>query len=65
MDTLAFTEDYLPDNEQRMLNLITGFLNQVILLEASQLSGAGHDERTDGRKAHRNGVQRAILQEPA
>jgi len=32
MDPFAFIEDYLSDNEQGMLNLITWFLNQVMLL---------------------------------
>jgi len=46
MDPLAFIEDYPSGNEQGMLNLITWFLNQVMLLEAFHQSGAGHYERT-------------------
>jgi len=61
MDTLAFIEDYLSDNDQGMLNLITWFLNQVMLLEAFQQAGAGHYERTDARKAHRNGYKNRSL----
>jgi len=34
MDPLALIEDYLSDNEQGMLTLITWFQNQVMLLEA-------------------------------
>ncbi|MDN7025656.1 IS256 family transposase [Methanoculleus sp. FWC-SCC1] len=57
MDTLALIEDYLSDNDQGMLNLITWFLNQVMLLEAFQQTGAGHYERTDVRKTYRNGYK--------
>ncbi len=61
MDTLALIEDYLSDNDQGMLNLITWFLNQVMLLEAFQQAGAGHYERTDARTAHRNGYKNRSL----
>jgi putative transposase len=57
MDPFAFIEDYLSDNDQGMLNLITWFLNPVMVLEAFQQAGAGHYERTDARKAHRNGYK--------
>ena len=36
MDPLALIEDYLSDQENGMKNLITGFLNQVMLAEALQ-----------------------------
>jgi len=61
MDPLAFIEDYLSDNEQGMKNLITWFLNQVMLLEAFQQAGADHYERTDARTAHRNGYKTRSL----
>ncbi len=57
MDPLALIEDYLSDQENGMKNLITGFLNQVMLAEALQQAGAAQYERTDARKAHRNGYK--------
>lgn len=61
MDTYAFIEDYLSDNQNGMKNLITWFLNQVMLMEALQQAGAGHYERTDERKALRNGYKPRTL----
>ncbi|MCC7564889.1 MAG: IS256 family transposase [Methanomicrobiaceae archaeon] len=61
MDPLAFIDDYLSDDRAGMLNLITWFLNQVLLQEALQQAGAGHYERTDARKAHRNGYKERSL----
>lgn len=40
-----------------MKNLITWFLNQAMLQEALQQTGATPYERTDARKAHRNGYK--------
>ena len=57
MDPLALIEDYLSDQENGMKTLITGFLNQVMLAEALQQAGAAQYERTDARKAHRNGYK--------
>lgn len=57
MDPLAFIADYLSDQEDGMRNLITAFLNQVMLVEALQQAGAAQYERTDARKAHRNGYK--------
>ena len=57
MDPLALIEDYLSDNENGMKTLITWFLNQVMLAEALQQAGAAQYERTDARKAHRNGYK--------
>ncbi|MDI3507435.1 MAG: hypothetical protein PWQ69_1415, partial [Methanomicrobiaceae archaeon] len=61
MDPLALIEDYLSDQENGMKNLITGFLNQVMLAEALQQAGAAQYERTDARKAHRNGYKDRTL----
>jgi transposase-like protein len=61
MDPLALIEDYLSDNENGMKTLITWFLNQVMLLEAFQQAGAEQYERTDARKAHRNGCKKRSL----
>ncbi|KUG18919.1 transposase [hydrocarbon metagenome] len=61
MDPLAFIEDYLSDDRTGLLNLITWFLNQVLLQEALQQAGAGHYERTDARKVHRNGYKERSL----
>ena len=57
MDPLALIEDYLSDQENGMKTLITWFLNQVMLAEALQQAGAAQYERTDARKAHRNGYK--------
>jgi putative transposase len=57
MDSLAFIEDYLSDQETGMKNLITWFLNPAMLQEALQQVGATPYERTDARKAHRNGYK--------
>jgi transposase-like protein len=57
MDPLAFIADYLSDSENGMKNLITWFLNQAMLQEALQQAGADAYERTDARKAHRNGYK--------
>ncbi len=61
MDPLALIEDYLSDQENGMKNLITGFLNQVMLAEALQQAGAAQYKRTDARKAHRNGYKERSL----
>lgn len=57
MDPFAFIADYLSDSENGMKNLITWFLNQAMLQEALQQAGADSYERTDARKAHRNGYK--------
>jgi putative transposase len=64
MDPLAFIEDYLSDQETQetgMKNLITWFLNPAMLQEALQQAGASPYERTDARKAHRNGYKNRTL----
>jgi len=61
MDPFAFIEDYLCDQENGMKTLITWFLNQVMLQEALQQAGAAHYERTNTRKAHRNGYKDRTL----
>ena len=61
MDPLALIEDYLSDNENGMKTLITWFLNQVMLAGALQQAGAAQYERTDARKAHRNGYKDRTL----
>ena len=58
MDPGAFIADYLSDQENSLKkDLIGWFLNQVMLAEALQQAGAVRDERTDTRKAHRNGYK--------
>ena len=57
MDLLAFIEGYLSDSENGMKTLITWLLNQAMLQKALQLAGATQYERTDARKAHRNGYK--------
>uniref|UniRef100_UPI003850B6C3 transposase n=1 Tax=Methanoculleus receptaculi TaxID=394967 RepID=UPI003850B6C3 len=50
MDPLPLIEDYLSDQEN-------GMKTQVMLAEALQQAGAAQYERTDARKAHRNGYK--------
>jgi len=57
MDLLDFIADYLADQEAGMKNLIAAFLNQAMLQEALQQAGAIPYERTNARKAHRNGYK--------
>jgi len=57
MIPLEFIQDYLTDNEQGMRNLVTWFLNLVMQIEALQQAGADPYERTNTRKAHRNGYK--------
>ena len=57
MEVLALIADYLSDQEEGMKNLITCFFNQVMLIEALQQAGAAQYERTDVRKAYRNGYK--------
>ncbi len=57
MEVLALIADYLSDQEEGMKNLITCFLNQVMLIEVLQQAGAAQYERTDVRKAYRNGYK--------
>jgi len=61
MDPYDVIADYLSDQEEGMKNLITWFLNQVMLQEALQQAGAAHYERTATRKAHRNGYKNRTL----
>jgi len=44
MEVLALIADYLSDQEEGMKNLITCFLNQVMLIEALQQAGAAQYE---------------------
>ncbi|MDD4254412.1 MAG: hypothetical protein PHP59_03455 [Methanofollis sp.] len=52
MGPLSFIEGYLSDTDTGAKNLITGFLNQVVLAEALQQGRAGQYERTDARTAY-------------
>jgi len=61
MDPLDFIADYLSDHEEGMKNLIAAFLNKVMIVEALQQAGATPYERTDARKAYRNGYKNRSL----
>ena len=61
MDILDFIEDYLNDNKEGIKNVITCFLNSVMLEEAARQSCTTPYERTDARKAHRNGFKTRSL----
>jgi len=52
---------FLEDNEEGMRRFITYFLNAVMEEEARIQSGAMPYERTNSRKAHRNGYRKRQL----
>lgn len=61
MVPIELLQDYLIDQETGLKELLTWFLNQVMLLEALQQTGAEPYQRTDGRKSHRNGYKKRSL----
>lgn len=61
MDVLDLIRDYVIDQEDTMKKLITFFLNLVMEHEAEQQVGATRYERSDKRKAHRNGKRSRCL----
>ena len=61
MDSIEVLQDYLVDQESGLKELLTWFLNQVMLLEALQQTGAEPYQRIDDRKAHRNGYKKRNL----
>jgi len=54
-------QDYLIDQETGLKELLTWFLNQVMLLEALQQTGAEPYQRTDCRRSHRKGYKKRSL----
>jgi len=52
---------FLQDNEERMRQILTWFLNTIMEYEAQFQAGATHYERTTTRKAHRNGYRKRTL----
>jgi putative transposase len=61
MGPIDILQDYLIDQETGLKELLTWFLNQVMLLEALQQTGAEPYQRTDGRRFHRNGYKKRSL----
>jgi putative transposase len=61
MSTPELIEDYLIDRNNRMKNVITWFLNQMMQQEALNQIKAQPYERTDQRKARRNGIRKRSL----
>jgi transposase-like protein len=61
MNTPELIEDYLIDRNDGMKNVITWFLNQVMQQEALNQIQAMPYERTDQRKARRNGIRKRSL----
>jgi transposase-like protein len=61
MSNLELIEDYLIDRNGGMKNLITWFLNQVMQQEALNQIKAQPYERTDQRRARRNGIRKRTL----
>ncbi len=60
-DIFKFIRDYLIDQEEGIRQLLTWFLNLVMEEEALLQSGANRYERTDSRKASRNGYKSRTL----
>ena len=61
MIPIEMLEDYLVDQEEGLKRLMTWFLNLVMQLEAMEQIDAEPYERTDSRKAHRNGYKERTL----
>ncbi|AKB76813.1 Mobile element protein [Methanosarcina horonobensis HB-1 = JCM 15518] len=61
VNVVSFIKDYLFDQEDGIRQLITWFLNLVMEEEALLQSGAKRHERTDSRKASRNGYKPRTL----
>ena len=57
MVPIKFLEDYLIDQDDGLKKLLTWFLNLVMQLEAIQQADAEPYQRSDSRKAHRNGYK--------
>ena len=57
VNLFSFIKDYLVDQEAGIRQLITWFLNLVMEEESLFQSGAKRYERTDSRKASRNGYK--------
>jgi len=62
VNIISFIKDYLVDQEDGIRQLITWFLNLAMEEEALLQSGAKRYERTDSRKASRNGYKSRNLQ---
>ena len=61
VNLFSLIEDYLVDKEDGIRQLITWFLNLVMEEEALLQAGAQRYERTDSRKASRNGYKPRTL----
>ena len=61
MNNSGLIEDYLVDRNEGMKNVITWFLNQVMQQEALNQIKARPYERTDQRRARRNGIRKRSL----
>lgn len=61
MIPLELLEDYLIDQDDGLKKLLTWFLNLVMQLEAIQQADAEPYQRSDSRKAHRNGYKERSL----
>jgi transposase-like protein len=56
-----FIQDYLSDQDEGLKSLLTFFLNLVMQYEMEQQAGAARYQRTESRKAHRNGSKPRTL----
>jgi len=56
-----FLQDYLSDKDEGLKALVTFFLNLVMQYEAEQQAGADRYQRTENRKATRNGSKPRVL----
>ena len=62
VNIVSFIKDYLLDREDGIRQLLTWFLNLVMEEEAPLQAGTKRCERTDSRKASRNGYKPRTLQ---
>ncbi len=61
MEIDDFIQDYLTDTDEGLKALVTIFLNLVMQYEAEQQAGAGRYQRTETRRARRNGSKPRTL----
>ena len=61
MNMPDLAEDYLVDPKEAMRKLTTGYLNEVMRVEAEKQIQARPYERTGKRRAHRNGTRQRSL----
>lgn len=61
MEQEALIRDYLFDQNEGLRKVIARFLNDVMQEEVAKQIEADHYERTDKRRAYRNGIKKRNL----